>query len=149
MIRNKNNKILVLVSVAVVVILVIAVAATLLLGNNANTNGQNSAKNTNQEAQKQAVQQIINTTKNISLTSSGFNPQTVTINAGQRVVWQNISGTQGTVNSDNFPNNSLWPFLNLGLFANGSSVGVTFDKPGTYTYHNQLNPSEKGTVIVK
>lgn len=85
----------------------------------------------------------------VSVTQSGFEPQTITIKPGVTVVWSNKSGGDVTVNSDNHPTHLLWPFLNLGKFANGSKVSVVFKTAGTYTYHNHLNPSQKGTVIVK
>lgn len=86
--------------------------------------------------------------KVVTLTASGFDPKTVTITEGTRVLWMNKSGKMGTVNSDDYPTNRLYPFLNLGAFPDGSSVQVVFDKAGTYTYHNHLNPDQTGKVIV-
>jgi len=85
----------------------------------------------------------------VVLTKSGFEPNEIKIKAKTLVVWVNKSGEAATVNSDNHPTHFLYPFLNLGEFADGSSVQVTFDNPGKYTYHNHLNPEQKGTVIVE
>ena len=62
--------------------------------------------------------------------------------------WINKSGTQVTVNSDDYPTNQLHKELNFGVFANNSSVVYTFTKPGTYGYHNQFHPNQKGKIIV-
>src|ERR1035437_7324172 len=89
--------------------------------------------------------------KTVTLANSGFTPETLTINKGERVVWLNKSGTTGTVNSDNYPTNLLFPFLNFGQFNDGSSFSTIFTKVGTYTYYNFLsqNQNQKGTIIVK
>lgn len=68
---------------------------------------------------------------------------------GTTVVWVNNNGQAATVNSDPHPTHTLFPFLNLGGFEDGSSVSAKFDKVGVYTYHNHLDPTETGTVIVE
>jgi len=85
----------------------------------------------------------------VTLTANGFSPSDLKINSQSRVIWINNSGTQASVNSDPYPYNTKWVFLNLGTFANGSSVSTVFAKPGIFTYHNQLNPNQKGMVTVK
>lgn len=85
----------------------------------------------------------------IVLTKSGFEPNEIKIKAKTLVIWVNKSVAAATVNSDNHPTHLLYPFLNLGEFANESSVQVKFDNPGRYTYHDHLNPGQKGTVIVE
>ena len=80
---------------------------------------------------------------------NGFSPQTLTIKKGETVVWINQSGENVTVNSDPHPTHNLHRFLNKGEFSSGSSVQVTFEETGTLSYHNHLNPSQKGTVVVK
>ena len=85
----------------------------------------------------------------VTLTASGFDPKTITIKAGEKVTWKNNSGMTGNVNSDNHPTHLLYPMLNLGSFKDGGTVEVVFDKPGTYTYHNHLNASQTGMVVVK
>lgn len=85
----------------------------------------------------------------VTLTANGFSPTTLTIKAGQVVTWVNKSGMDATVNSDPHPVHTDYPFLNLGSFPDGGKLSLTFDKPGTHGYHNHLNPSERGTIIVE
>lgn len=86
----------------------------------------------------------------VVLSDSGFRPQTLTISKGTSVRWYNQSGSDNaSVNSDNYPTNRLYPELNLGKFAKGQTLAHIFTTPGTYTYHNQYQPSDKGTIIVK
>jgi plastocyanin len=85
----------------------------------------------------------------VTLDKNGFSPKVVTINAGSAIMWTNKSGDKQTVNSDNYPTNQLYRELNFGIFANGSTVTYTFTKPGVYGYHNQLNHTQMGKVIVE
>ena len=85
----------------------------------------------------------------VTLTNSGFTPATVSVKAGSVVTLINKSGSVATVNSDPHPTHRNYPPINLGEFSDGTSVQLTFDTPGTFTYHNHLNPSFTGTVVVE
>ncbi len=89
-------------------------------------------------------------TKNaVTLTSSGYSPATLTIKAGESVTWTNKSGEDATVNSDPHPTHTAYPPLNLGSFVDGQSLSLSFPKTGTYGYHDHLNPSLRGIIIVQ
>lgn len=85
----------------------------------------------------------------ITLTKDGFSPSALTVKAGTKVAWINKSGSQAAVNSNPHPIHTSYSPLNLGSFSDGSSLSLTFDKPGTYGYHNHLNPNQSGAVIVQ
>jgi plastocyanin len=85
----------------------------------------------------------------VTLTANGFQPQVLTIKPGTRVIWVNNSGATGTVNSDSYPTNLLYPFLNFGQFKSGSSFSTILNKAGTFSYYNFLNPNQRGKIIVK
>lgn len=85
----------------------------------------------------------------VTVENNGFSPSTITVKRGETVMWINKSGKNASVNSDTYPTNKLYKFLNLGGFPADYSVQVAFPNIGTYTYHNQFIPSQKGTVIVK
>ncbi len=138
-----NNKII----LAIIFIGVLGIAGFLLLKGNLNTTKVNSGS-LNQNSQPTQANKNV-PTANINVSASGFEPLTLKVKTGTRVIWINKSGTQATVNSDPHPTHTLWSFLNLGQFDNGSSVSVVFEKRGTYTYHNHFNPSQKGTVVVE
>jgi plastocyanin len=84
----------------------------------------------------------------ILLNQNGFTPNQVTIKVGTAVRWKNESGSQETVNSDNYPTNQLHRELNFGVFNNNSSVVFTFMKPGIYGYHNEFHHKQEGKIIV-
>ncbi len=85
----------------------------------------------------------------ISATANGFSPSSITIKPGEKATWTNTSGTIVNISSTTPPANSDYPPLNLGNFANKSTVSLTFDKPGTYKYYNNINPLQHGEIIVQ
>lgn len=93
---------------------------------------------------KGSVQQVT-----VGLSAAGFAPQTIRIKPGIKVVWVNKSGSTATVNSASHPTHFIYPALNLNSFEDGQSLELVFDKPGTYNYHDHLNPSRTGTVIAE
>lgn len=85
----------------------------------------------------------------VTISASGFVPKAVTVKVGDSVTWENTDSANHTVNSDPHPTHTLYPFLNVGVVKAGEKKSVTFDKAGTYTYHDHLNPSLTGSVTVQ
>ena len=85
----------------------------------------------------------------IEVTANGFSPNSVTVKSGTQITWVNKTDSMVTVNSNPHPVHNLYPQLNLGRFGPSQSVLVTLDKPGTYTYHNHLDPIITGKIIVE
>ena len=108
---------------------------------------QNQPEQTQATSAPSPTTAMIETT--VTLTADGFSPQTLTVKAGTTVTWTNKSGEMGNVSSDPHPVHTNYTPLNLGRFAAGTSLTLTFDKPGTYGYHNHLNSVQTGTIIVQ
>lgn len=87
--------------------------------------------------------------KTVDLTNSGFEPSSIKIKKNTRLIWVNKTSQNATVNSAEYPTNRLYPFLNLGEFASGSSVQAVFKETGSFRYHNFHNPKQIGTVVVE
>lgn len=85
----------------------------------------------------------------VSITASGFVPKTITIKAGQSVTWTNNDTQDHTVNSAPHPTHTAYPPLNLGVIKPGESKSLAFPTAGTYKYHDHLNPSLTGSVVVE
>ena len=85
----------------------------------------------------------------VSVTAAGFEPQSITVKAGSKVVWTNNTDATANVSSAMHPTHELYPPLNLGDFEAGATLELVFDEPGTYKYHDHLNPSKFGTVVVE
>jgi plastocyanin len=87
----------------------------------------------------------------IVMNEVGFSPNTLTIKAGSSVTWTNEDASPHHVTSEPFPSNDALPELNSeGPLQNGDSYTFVFEEPGTFHYHDQINPYEyKGTIIVE
>lgn len=82
--------------------------------------------------------------------SSGFAPKTITIKKGETVVFENKTGKSASVASDNHPDHLIYPeFDQYKTDQRGKTeFRFTFDKVGTWKYHDHLNASMGGTVVV-
>lgn len=92
---------------------------------------------------------ISNGDNTVTLTDDGFSPKSITIKVGEKVTWLNNSGDKATVDSSVHPTHRDYPKLNLGLFDDGEEKSLVFDESGTYKYHDHLNASKTGTVVVE
>jgi plastocyanin len=69
-----------------------------------------------------------------------FDPETIEIQAGQKVTWTNEDNFTHTVEVEGQGDHKV---------GRGDSVSITFDKPGTYDYVCTLHSHDmSGTVIV-
>ena len=85
----------------------------------------------------------------VEVTSSGFSPKTLEINAGDTVRFVNKDSSKHWPASDFHPTHRLYPgFDALRGLAQGEEYSFKFDKKGSWTYHDHLNPGTKGTIIV-
>ncbi|HLG69821.1 MAG TPA: hypothetical protein VK009_05290 [Chloroflexota bacterium] len=73
---------------------------------------------------------------------AGYDPQSLTIQAGQTVTWMNLGSNVHSVVSDS----ASMPFDSGGLGV-GSVFTATFNNPGTYTYHDSTQPIWTGNQI--
>lgn len=120
--------------VAALILVVIGVASVLLIQNRA----------------KQGAEAETNVAT-VQITDSAFVPETIKIKQGQSVTWVNNGSNLHQVAADPYPSHSKLPslFSEESLDQN-ESYTFTFDKAGTYTYHDPLNPTSlKATVIVE
>lgn len=86
----------------------------------------------------------------VTYTDTGFAPLTVTVTKGTTVTFVNESNQGMWVASDVHPTHQLLPgFDQLASVAGGGTYEYAFTKVGTWRYHNHVNPTETGTVIVK
>jgi plastocyanin len=115
--------------------------------NQPNQINQQSPSTTQSQPQAIAPLPQINT---VTLTKKGFSPAKIIIRRGTAVKWINNTGTDNaSVNSDDYPTNTRFPELNLGKINNGSAVAHIFTTAGTFTYHNQFNAKQTGTIVVE
>lgn len=75
-----------------------------------------------------------------------FQPDTLVVAAGARVVWHNQDEIEHTVTAGTPERPGSWG--DHALPQRGAAAGVTFRRPGTYPYHCGRHPSMRGTVRV-
>jgi plastocyanin len=78
----------------------------------------------------------------ISITNSGFTPNPATVGAGDEVTWTNTDSVRHRVVGDSgaFSSPPLMP---------GAKWTFRFDRAGTFTYRDEMNAAERGTVVVR
>lgn len=76
-----------------------------------------------------------------------FQPPTLQIPAGTVVVWQFQGPSPQGVSSE--PNPSpLYQFYSGEVYP-GATFSVRFAVPGTYPYHDPMNPAVRGEIVVQ
>ncbi len=107
---------------------------------------------------------VVEDTATVEITASGFVPQIMTITTGDTVTWANENIADAWPASAVHPTHQAYPGSNInkcgtieqatifdacGRLHQDESWSFVFTQPGTWKYHNHLNPTYTGTVIVQ
>lgn len=96
----------------------------------------------------------------VTLGANGFSPKSVTIKKGGTVTWAKQGGGEMWVASAQHPTHTVYAGTTLQQHCddatdtsfdqckNASSYAFTFNKAGTWNYHNHSNASQFGSVVV-
>lgn len=90
----------------------------------------------------------------VNVTDEGFDPSTVTISAGQTIAWVNKSTKTVQIGSADHPTHTKNPALTGGQFtielkAGESKTVSAGSNVGTWGYHDHLNSSHFGRVVIE
>lgn len=86
----------------------------------------------------------------VEYTQQGFAPKTITVKVGTTVTWINKDSDPMWVASNPHPIHTDLPgFDALKQIPTGETYSYTFTKVGNWGYHNHLNLSNTGTVVVE
>mgnify|MGYP001611617938 CR=1 FL=1 len=87
----------------------------------------------------------------VTVTKGGFLPATIRVKKGTIVTWTNTDEAAHQVASDPHPTHDKLKGLGDGeVLAKGESFSFTFEKSGSYSYHDHLNPLKfNGKVVVE
>ena len=88
-------------------------------------------------------------TPNITYTSKGFVPATVSVKVGQLLRFNNGTNSTIQIESNPHPAHTDDTDLNLGSMSAGASITITATKTGTFGVHNEFNPALAGTVTIQ
>lgn len=87
---------------------------------------------------------------NVQYNKEGFSPKIVTINKGDVVTFINSSGLSFWPASDLHPSHLVYPeFDSKSALPSGQSWSFEFNKIGKWAFHDHLDPTKIGTVVVK
>lgn len=85
----------------------------------------------------------------VSYTDTGFSPSVLSVKKGTAVTYTNASTRSMWVASAPHPSHTILPeFDELTSVGKGGTYTFTFAKVGTWKYHNHMNPSDFGSVVV-
>lgn len=112
--------------------------------------GTSSSSVSSPESSSAGSATSVSSKASVEYTSQGFVPSSVTIKAGGTVTWTNKDTDPFWVASNPHPTHTDYPgFDALKNIPTNGTYSFTFTKSGTWGYHNHLNPSQTGTVIVQ
>jgi len=78
----------------------------------------------------------------VNISEYAFQPKTLTIKAGDSVIWTNRDNAFHEVTSDT-------GLFNSGAMTTEKTFKRTFTEPGTYQYHCASHPTMKGIIAVE
>lgn len=111
------------------------------LGSDAQTQTSSASAPPNKTSQRENV---------VTYSETGFSPSILRVKAGTIVVFKNGESEAMWVASNPHPIHTDYSGFDAKRgYANGESYSFTFAKPGTWKYHNHLNPGEGGTIVVE
>ncbi len=97
----------------------------------------------------------------VRYTEEGFTPATITVPVGTSIMFVNESGREMWVGADEHPTHTNYDgtsknehcvegevSASFDQCTRGDSYSFTFTKAGTFDYHDHVNASYRGTVVV-
>jgi plastocyanin len=139
--------------IALVVVVLAAIGgAVALSGNSSNSSSKtpstaSSTSNPSTSSQPASSDQSSGAT--ITYSDSGFSPSTLSVKSGTTITIKNTSSRDIQFDSNPHPAHTDDTELNVGIVSPGQSITFTVTKAGTNGYHNHLNPSDTGTIVVQ
>ena len=145
--------------VTIFIIIAIIIVAVILIFVNAGDSSMTSTSNDNNGRSNSGSQ-----TKIVTITDSGYSPQSLTISSGDTVVWKNDGSQENWPASAMHPTHTVYPGSGIekcgtseqsGIFdackglENGESWSFTFNDAGKWNYHDHLNVRMFGSVSVE
>ncbi|MDB5168106.1 MAG: hypothetical protein JWO55_364 [Candidatus Saccharibacteria bacterium] len=84
----------------------------------------------------------------ITYTDSGFTPSTLTVKKNSAITVSNKSSKNVMFSSADHPKHQEQPELNMNTLNPGESGTITITKAGTWGYHDHVDETMTGTIIV-
>jgi plastocyanin len=86
----------------------------------------------------------------VRMEANGFSPSTLTVESGEKVTFENPSDEDKWPASNVHPTHQLYPGFDAeNAVLSGESYSFTFERAGSWGYHDHLNPDVQGTIVVE
>jgi plastocyanin len=89
-----------------------------------------------------AAGSVLAATTDVGIAGFSFSPNSVTINVGDTVTWDNSDSQHHTATADDGS-------FDTGPISSGTPKSVKFSTAGTFAYHCSIHPTMTATVVVK
>lgn len=131
-----------LLALIIIIIIIIVAGVYLYYAQSSNRNVQTGMNNSTNQSMGNNSTNMTSAATTISIQNMTFNPNKITIKSGTNIQWVNNDNVQHQIVSDSgaFQSTILNP---------GDSYNFFFDKTGIYGYHDALNSTVTGTIIVQ
>lgn len=141
------------VLIVLLVILIGGVAVYALASSDNKIAPDNTNPSSNTTSQKNIDQNSNQTqsanTQTITYDNNGFSPQKLTARSGDTIVIQNKSDSSVQFSSNPHPTHTINQELNQDALAPGGQQSFTVTAKGTFGFHNHLDPSQTGSLVVQ
>jgi plastocyanin len=85
----------------------------------------------------------------VRITENGFEPSTITVKQGTRVVWTNTDTALHQIISNPYPEGTDLPGLRSEILDNNQAYTYVANTAGSFGYHDQQKPTLNGTLVVE
>ena len=147
--RRSSLGIVIAVIAAILVTVGVIVAVALTQQTNAPASTQTTETgDTETQADTSAPSEDTAQQATITFTNTGFSPNTLTVKKGTTVTVVNSSDTDVQFSSDNHPTHRANPEMNMMELSPGNKASFTANTVGTHGFHDHIDDSKTGTLIV-
>ena len=146
--QQKNKSGALMAAMVIGALLLVGLITALVVTRDDDSSSTNTtSNNTQQTDQDESDDEPIE----ILISEEGFDPETFIIDVGDTVRWTNDGNSPHHIASDPYPEATDLPGLNSGEepLGPGAYYEYTFTEPGTYGFHDQLDPLVNGEIIVE
>lgn len=133
--------------IGVGLVVVASLAGVVFLSRSANAPDNDTATTQTSDTPAATPTQTASTT--LVYTDDGFEPSKITVKVGSVIEIKNNSSRAVQFSSDPHPAHTKNDELNQSTTPAGGSQQFTVTKTGSYGFHNHLNSSHTGTVVVE
>lgn len=133
--KKSNRKLIVII---LILIVAAAIAAVAIVNNR--SNGSTKSAPTTQPTPDTAT---------VRITNSGFEPAALNVKANTVVIWVNARTDKAAIVAANPYPAGEDTQLKSSQLGQGASYRYQFKESGSFGYHDELNPTMNGTIVVK